>query len=102
VPSPAAKSKIATRSLNATVPPRLEPSVIPFDPVVRVLRGVMKNVGEKVVDDAQQRCGQVGGDLPRPGAAAPRQWRVASGENRYPANEADNRNLAECVAVDGR
>jgi hypothetical protein len=26
----------------------------------------MNNVGEKVVDDAQQRCGQVGGDLPRP------------------------------------
>jgi hypothetical protein len=33
------------------------------------LRGVVESVGEKFVDDAQQRCDQIGGDLPRSFAA---------------------------------
>jgi len=48
---------------------RCEPSVIAFDPVVRVLGRVMKNAGEKVVDNAWQWCGQICGDLTSSGAA---------------------------------
>ena len=45
--------------------PRLESSVVALDAVVRILRGVVERVGEKFVDDAQQRCGQIRGDLLR-------------------------------------
>lgn len=44
---------------------RLESPVIALDPVVRILRGVVERVGEKFVDNAQQRGGQIRGDLPR-------------------------------------
>jgi hypothetical protein len=45
--------------------PCLESSVVALAPVVRILRGVVESVGEKFVDDAQQRCGQIRGDLQR-------------------------------------
>jgi hypothetical protein len=45
--------------------PRLQSSVIALDPVVRILRRVMKSLWEEFADDAQQRCGQIRGDLPR-------------------------------------
>ncbi len=45
--------------------PRVESPVIALDPVVRILRGVVERVGERFVDNAQQRCGQIRGDLRR-------------------------------------
>jgi hypothetical protein len=44
----------------------LESSVIALDPVVPILSGVMEHFWEQVIDNAQQRRGQVSGDLPWP------------------------------------
>jgi hypothetical protein len=49
--------------------PRLEPSVIAFDPVVGVPGGVMEHFWEKVIDDAQQRCSKISRHLSWPVAA---------------------------------
>ena len=43
----------------------LESSVIALDPVVRILGGVVERVGEKLVDNAQQRRNRTRGDLGR-------------------------------------
>lgn len=54
--------------------PRLESSVVALDPIVRILRRVVENVGKEFVDDMQQRCSQIGGDTCR--AFAARQHRL--------------------------
>jgi hypothetical protein len=62
----------------------LESSVIALDPVVPILSGVMEPFWEQVIDNAQQRCGQVSGDLPWP--VAPRQHCLEEpGRSRYVA-----------------
>jgi hypothetical protein len=56
--------------------PRLKSSVVALDAVVPILSGVVEHVGEKFVDDAQQRCGQIrgdpGGSWARPGGSGGR------------------------------
>ena len=48
--------------------PCVESSVVALDAVVRILRGVVYRIG-KLVDEAQQRCRQIRGDLLRSFAA---------------------------------
>jgi hypothetical protein len=64
--------------------PGFESPVVALDAVVRILRGVVERVGEKVVDNAQQRCGQISRHLSRSFAASQhrleelrRRWDVA-------------------------
>ena len=42
---------------------RFQPSVVAFDPVVRVLPGVVHRAGNQFRDDARQRGGAIGHDL---------------------------------------
>ena len=45
---------------------RLETPMVTLDPIVGVLTGVMVSVSQQLLDNAQQRRGQVGSDLSRP------------------------------------
>jgi hypothetical protein len=49
--------------------PRLESSVVALDAVVGVTGGVVEHFGEKVIDDAQQRCSKISRHLSWPVAA---------------------------------
>jgi hypothetical protein len=42
---------------------RCESAVVVLDPIVRVLAGVVQRFGEQLIDDAQQRCSQIGCDV---------------------------------------
>ena len=59
--------------------PRAEPSMIALDPIVRILRRFMEHVGKEVVNDAQQRCSQICGDICRTFAARQHHLKVLGG-----------------------
>ena len=42
---------------------------VALDPIVRVLRRVVQHLRKELVNDAQQRCSQIGGDISRTFAA---------------------------------
>jgi len=58
--------------------------MVALDPVVPILSGVMEHFWEQVVDDAQQRCGQVSGGLPWP-VAVRQHHLVEPGRSRHGA-----------------
>ncbi len=55
--------------------PRLESAVVPLDPVVRVLLGVVGCFWDQFIDNAQQGCSQIGGDLDRVARGRPTPFR---------------------------
>jgi hypothetical protein len=64
-------SQMMTLAVRSVLTPRMgassgfEPSVVAFDPVVRVLLGVVDPVGDQLGDDVRQRRGPVGDDVIR-------------------------------------
>jgi hypothetical protein len=67
--------------------------VIALDPIVPILGRVMKHLGEKVVDNAQQRCSQIGGDL---------SWPVASDQRGEALHPPVDRHVIDLDAAFGQ